>query len=341
MKTSIIKQTMVSLLFLLGLFLLSFYSADCQEETHIVFLPDKFNSILPCNARPKLVVDGSGDSESGFSFIEGPSWMNGKLYFSNIIWGVKRGEQGLHVLNPDGTVEALNSKVKTEGSSPLQNGNFAICDMGNYSIIEMTPLGKVVRTLADSCNGNPLGEPNDLITDTRGGIYFTQPKVNNLPGNAVYYINPERKVIRVTGWSEFDSPNGCVMSPDGSKFYLGDFHKTTVWMFDVNEDGTFSNKRPFGEVIRGEKVQNNDNRSSICVDGMTIDRAGNLYISTSTGIQVFDRTGVLIGVIVYPKRIVHCVFGGEDMSTLYALTKDQIYSLQTKVKGFQYPITGE
>ncbi len=328
MKPCALKKTKILQFTLLIFFLMSFCQAVCQEK----------RSVIPSNASPRLIFDGSS-GEPGLIFTEGPSWMNGKLYFSNIYFRGKRGVQGLHVLNPDGTMEILNSEIQSEGASPLPNGNFAVCDMRNLRIIEMTPRGKVIRTIADSCNGKPIGMPNDLITDTKGGIYFTQPDARKLPGNAVYYVNPAGKVIRVTDWNEFDTPNGCVMSPDGSKFYLGDFPNTTVWVFDVNADGTLYNKKPFADVMLGDSSQDNDTEKAYAgVDGLTIDREGNLYATSMIGIHVFDKTGDFIDLIEFPKRTVHCVFGGEDLSVLYALCMDQIYTIQTNVKGFQYPI---
>ena len=190
MKMYTIKKATVLQFFVLEFFMMFFTLAFCQEEKSPVPHPEKYYTIIPSDTRPILVVDGSS-GENGLTFTEGPSWMNGKLYFSNIHWKGKRGWQGFHVLNPDGTWEALNREVQTEGTTPLPNGNLAICDMSGRRIIEMTPHGGIVRTLADSCEGIPIGTPNDLITDAKGGIYFTQPGRTKQAGNAVYYITPQ------------------------------------------------------------------------------------------------------------------------------------------------------
>ena len=334
------NRGVAALLSVMMLFLLAFSQAFCQETQHIVMHPDKFSAIIPPDSAPCLVYDGIRE-KPGLVFTEGPSWINGRLYFSNIHYRGSRGIQGLQMLNPDGTLTILNNEVQTEGSSPLPNGNFAICDMRGNRIIEMTTEGEVVRTIANRCDGRPFGTPNDLITDTKGGIYFTQPEGYSLPGSAVYYIKPDGNVIRVTGWDEFETPNGCMMSPDGSLFYLGDFSKQWIWEFDVNDDGTLSNKRKFGEIILGDEQQGVGKKLSPFVDGMTLDTGGNMYLATRAGIQIIDPTGLLLGVAVFPKRVVHCVFGGDDLSTLYALCVDQIYTLRTGTKGFQYPIMEE
>ena len=130
------------------------------------------------------------------------------------------------------------------------------------------------------------------LTDTRDGIYFTQPYAHALPGIAVYCVNPDGKVIRVTDWNEFDTPNGCMMSPDGSLFYLGDFSKRSLWVFDINDDGTLSNKRPFGEIILGDERQGAGKSVSPKVDGMILDTTDNLYIGHAGGQQNIPNTKI-------------------------------------------------
>ncbi len=336
------KRITVKNVFLLQLLLAMFLhqsvnTGDCQEQKVIKAYSENFRTIISGDARPRVAYDGV-NSEPGIAFTEGPSWINGTLYFSSCYYLSKRGKEGLHILKPDGAVELLNNKIRTEGTMPLPNGNLAVCDLGNSSIIEMTMQGDLVRTLADSCDGLPLGVPNDLITDKKGGIYFTQPNANKLPGNAVYYINPEGNVIRVTGWDELDAPNGCLLNPDNSKFFLGDYQKPTIWVFDVNEDGTLSGKRPFAQVLIGNSPVIKDKIPISRADGMTFDRSGNLYVATSLGIQVFDSSGGLLGIIGFPELTSHLVFGGEDMSTLYVTCKEHIFAIQTKMKGYRYPI---
>ena len=304
----------------------------------------QYHAIIPRDAEPVLVYDGSVEKPE-LTFTEGPSWMDGKLYFSNyyMFWKKWRSsdEGGLRVIHPDGSQLVLNQNVQTCGTIPLANGNLAVCDLIARAVVEMSPEGKIVRTLADSYDGKRFGRPNDLVTDARGGIYFTDP--NNAPkgkekqpGNAIYYIDPEGTLTKLTGWNEFGFPNGCVLSPDGSTFYVNDARGITVWKYDVNDDGTLANKQPFTEILLPEDRRTRKNPRSDA-DGMTVDTLGNLYIATPMGIQIYDKNGESTGVIVYPKPPSNCIFGGEDMQTLYATCRDCIYSIRTKVKGLKYP----
>ena len=154
--------------------------------------------------------------------------------------------------------------------------------------------------------------------------------VENQPGSSLYYLNPEKELIRLTEWNEFNFPNGCVLSQDGSKFYLSS-NDAEVTVYDVNSDGTLSNKSAFAQL----KIPDNPPGG----DGMAIDREGNLYVATiQAGIQVFDKNGDIIGILEFPYTS-NCIFGGNDLSTLFVTTFGQkVYSIQTKMRGFQYPI---
>ncbi len=158
---------------------------------------DKYYDIIPHGTEPKLLIDGSA-LEPGLTFTEGPAWMDGALYFSNYYmfhkpWG-SSDEGGPIAMEPDGSFRVLNKNIQTNGIMPLGNGNLAVCDIRNHSIIEMTPEGEVVRTLVDSYNGVRLDGPNDLVIDARGGIYFTDPQggreVKMQPGPTMYYLTP-------------------------------------------------------------------------------------------------------------------------------------------------------
>ena len=55
-------------------------STFAQDSNSLIPRPEKFHSIIPSDAVPELVAGGS-ESDEGLSMTEGPSWLNGKLYF--------------------------------------------------------------------------------------------------------------------------------------------------------------------------------------------------------------------------------------------------------------------
>src|SRR5690606_16230451 len=140
---------------------------------------EAYHNIIPKVAELELVIDGT-KTETGLTFVEGPKWMNGKIYFSNIYfdqdWNGNPRKRSTVEMNPDGSYRNITrGRMQTNDLYPYRNGNLLVCDMLGHRVVEMTTEGRIVRVVADSYNGKPLDGPNDIITDAKGNIYFTDP----------------------------------------------------------------------------------------------------------------------------------------------------------------------
>jgi gluconolactonase len=62
---------------------------------------------------------------------------------------------------------------------------------------------------------------------------------------AVYYITPNKKVIRVA--DDIRRPNGIVLSPDEKTLYVNDWDSPNLVSYDVQGDGTLKNRKNFGK----------------------------------------------------------------------------------------------
>lgn len=317
---------------------------------------ERYHTIIPKDAEVELVIDGS-NSEPGLTFTEGPTWLNGKLYFSNMYFdeafnGDPR-KSTLVEMDPDGTYRNIvENKMQTNGLIS-HDGNLIVCDMFGHRVIEMNTSGEIVKVLANEYEGKPLDGPNDLIMDSKGGIYFSDPQftadaVKNQPGRTVYYLSPKGKLTRLLEPDSFAMPNGVALSPDGKTLYINNTYDNEewwnvdsdkdhfIWAYDVKEDGTINNGRKFAELFLISDVLERGGRSS-GADGMKVDVEGNLYVGTWAGVQIFDETGKSIGIINTPDYPVSCAFGGEDMKTLYIAAVDKIYSIRTNIPGLVVP----
>jgi enterochelin esterase family protein len=72
---------------------------------------------------------------------------------------------------------------------------------------------------------------------------------------------------------------------------------------------------------------------------MAVDQQGRSFITSHMGIQMFDATGRLGGVIAKPseKACVSVAFAGADRSWLYACAADKVYRRKTLTVGFYLP----
>ena len=218
-----------------------------------------YDEIVAPGTSPEMLADG-------FTFTEGPTWLDGKLYFSDMYfrdhragdWTGSPEESRLIVMEPDGEWSVLSSGMQTNGTIAAANGNLIVCDMFGHRVVEMDPAtGEVVRVLLDTLDGTPIDGPNDLVMDARGGLYVTDPQFTpeaekSQPGTQVYYLAPDGTASVVVGPGEYAMPNGVEISPDGGTLYVNNTWdqpgENFVWAYDVAEDGSLSNKRVFAKL---------------------------------------------------------------------------------------------
>jgi gluconolactonase len=313
-----------------------------------------YRAIIPDNAKLELLVDGK-KTNPGLNFSEGPKWMNGKIYFSNMYFdqnfNASPKKSSTVELDPNGSYRNITEgKMQTNGLYPYKNGNLLVCDMMGHRLVEMTTKGEVVKVIADKYDGKQIDGPNDVITDAKGGVYFTDPQftmepVKSQPGRAVYYVSPEGKVTRLTQPNEFAMPNGILLSPDGKTLYINNCYDDEswypvksekdnfIWAYDVNADGTIINGRKFAKLFLAETVLDRKGRSS-SADGMAIDKQGNIYAATYSGVQIFNAKGEFVGMINLPSFPVSLCFGDNDMKTLYIVSYSKVYKIRTNMEGF-------
>jgi gluconolactonase len=151
------------------------------------------------------------------------------------------------------------------------------------------------RTLADNFEGKPLGRLNDLVVDRKGGAYFTV-------GGAFY----ASATGRVTSLGDNIRANGIILSRDDRVLYVT--NGSTILAFDIQPDGTAVNRREFVKLEAGSAG-----------DGLAIDSAGRLYVTSAPGVQVFDERGKYLGLIPTPRSVISVAFSGPDKKMLYVV----------------------
>ncbi len=294
----------------------------------------------------------------GFTFSEGPTWLKGRLFFSDMFfkdhkhgdWTGSPAQSRTLVMEPDGKWKVLAQGMQTNGTIASRNGNLLVCDMFGHRVIEVDrSSGRVLRTVLDKVNGKPIDGPNDLVMDLKGGLYVTDPqftpeKQKSQPGTQVYYVAPDGTAKVVIAAGEYAMPNGVEISPDGKTFYVNNTWKSPgenfVWAYDVQPDGSLANKRKFAMLNVTPEVLNAADpvqRVQSMADGMTVDMEGRLYVATQTGIQIFEKTGAYVGTIWFPQYPVSCTFGGPKGDVMYSVGESSAWSIQTRVKGFRHP----
>ena len=245
---------------------------------------------------------------------------DGGLYFSDTV------ADRTYYLDQQGFITV--ERERTERSSGIAftpEGDLVFAEGGMPRISKKTNRGYINLT-----PGFRLFQPNDLIVDAKGGIYFTDPGPRPVvPGLKVfvYYLAPG-STTPVVIEDAIPRPNGLTLTPDGKTLIIDDTVGTTVYAYDVQPDGGVANKRAFAE-LRGIAA----GEESIA-DGMAIDSESRLYVTTVRGVQVFDRAGAYLGTIEVPRQPSNLAFSGyTDKSTLYITARQGLYSVKMLSQG--------
>ena len=258
----------------------------------------------------------------GFAFTEGPvTDSDGNVFFTDI------HNNRIHKWSLDG--ELTTYRENSGGANGLafdRDGNLVVCEGVSRRVVSIKMNGQAT-VLADEFDDKKLNSPNDLWVDSKNGIYFSDPRYGNRDnveqdGEHIYYITPDRKeLIRVV--DDFIRPNGVLGSPDGKILYLADRAGNKNYVYDVNDDGTLSNKRFFS--VDGS-------------DGMTMDSEGNIYVTSprkepSVVVVVYDSDGNRLEELEIPEKPSNVCFGGSDGKTLFITARTSLYSIRMRVHG--------
>jgi gluconolactonase len=269
-------------------------------------------------------LTGRGDVEKvrgGFMFTEGPVWIasKGMLLFSDI------PADTIHQLQPPATVTVFRMPSGRSNGLGLDPQGRLIASEGDNRRVSRTLADGTVETVAERWQGKRLNSPNDNITRSDGTIYFTDPPYGIPTGQAreldfqgVFRVDPAGTLHLES--RDMNRPNGAALSPDEKTLYVDDTADGLVRKFPVRPDGSLGPPTIFVPATGGGG------------DGMAMDDAGNVYVTTNAGVTVYNPSGMPWGTI--PLEVpTNCTFGGPDRKTLYITVPTSLYRLTLKIPG--------
>ena len=305
----------------------------------IYTIDEKLNTIITPGTKVAKVADG-------FSFTEGPVWHpDGYLLFSdpntNTIYRYNPNNHNVTVyMSHSGYTGADIGEYSQPGSNGLaidNEGRLIIDQHGNRRVIRIERKGPVT-ILADQIDGKRFNSPNDVVVKSDGSVYFTDPPYG-LPGffndgrkeldyQGVFMIK-NNKVLLVS--KDLGGPNGLAFSPDEKYLYvtnwdIRDIHHTkTLWRYDVQPDGSLKNGKIFYDFSFTEDDE--------ALDGMKVDKEGNLFVSAPGGLWILSAGGQLLGKIITPERPANMAWGDDDGRTLYMTAHTSLYKIRMNTGG--------
>lgn len=270
----------------------------------------------------------------GFGNIEGPVWLDGFLYYSNIAGGTNPPDSAIFRFREDGAPELFLDHSGSNGLATDPEGRLYAATHSDGSIV----VRDVVRPsepshLARTFGGARFNSPNDLVIAEEGSLYFTDPvwqAPQPLPQAAtrVYRVRGDQ-TEPLLGFSDVKNPNGITLSWDETSLFVG------------GENGLFvQNLENRGKATR---ILSPHLAESSGIDGLGRDCAGNLYVTVHSEktVVVLDRSQHERGTILIPSSggVTNVAFGGDERRTLYVTSlgePPQIHQVKLNVPGYPY-----
>jgi gluconolactonase len=315
---------------------LCFAASACSEDDGATGSETGQGSAAACALADRAVVSAlidaaeltalaptpADDFASGFTVLEGPTWRDGALYLSQINANVASPPPARLLRHDVGATAfvVVDADSGSNGLQPDPSGRLAAArhSDGTVSYIDVQNPGAAAVPLATSFDGQRFNSPNDLVFHPNGTLYFSDPDwqaptprpqtleraYRVAPGGT-----PEPIMAALTEPTVVQKPNGIVVSADERSLFLGG----TNGLFRFNLDAQGAVTGTSGERIA---VPNEGEG----VDGMTLDCAGNLYVTTGNRVLVLDPSASLIGALAVPHNPTNVELGGPDGQTLYVTT---------------------
>ena len=261
----------------------------------------------------------------GLGFADGPCTdAEGNFYFSDM------KAPAIFQIAPNGT----RTKLSDEPASGLKfgpDGRLYACQGSKKRLIALDLANGKIEVIAEEV------QPNDLAVTHEGDIYITETGKKQI---TLIRAKTWEKIVADVGLA---APNGITLSPDQGTLAVSEHGGENVWTYRIEADGTLAAKGPYMTMPRPidpagaftfheppplKKAANGD--------GMTSDSLGRWYVTSALGVQVFDPTGRLCGVLPKPqadKPLTSCALSGAKREYLYVTNGDKIYRRKIQATG--------
>lgn len=248
----------------------------------------------------------------GFQFTDGAcSDAEGHFYFSG-----RRGDENAiyRIHHAHGLEVFIADAPGVSGLAFGPDGRLYGCRWSQNEVIVFDEQHKMVVLAKDT-------HANDLALHAQGHLYYTAQR-------GVVWLDPHKQWHAQLVSEDLATPNGISLNPDGGMLLVSEYGGEHVWAFTTDLD----QGPKHGDTYMTMRHPNDE--TPCRGDGMTVDEEGRCYVTTALGLQMFDATGRISGVMTSPaKGLNNVAFAGSRRDHLYVTCSNGIYKRQTKTRG--------
>lgn len=318
---------------LILLFLFPYQNNQVRYIGSIERLSPEINKLIKSDAKIEILAEG-------FEWSEGPIWSTklNSLLFSdvpnNIIykWNEKNG-LGVFAkpIGYSGKVPN-NKKAGTNGLTIDSDGNLIVCMHGDRMIAKVENLNiEKISSVIKSYNKNLFNSPNDLVYDSKGNLFFTDPpygllkgdkdELKEIPFNGVYKLSANGNLDLLI--KDLSRPNGISISSDERTLYVAnsDNDNPIIMKYRLTNKGIKNPKIFFDGTDLAKKDEG-------LFDGLKVHPSGYVFATGPGGVLVIKENGEHIGTIRTKVKTANCAFD-DNFEYLY-MTSD-MYLTRIKV----------
>jgi gluconolactonase len=265
----------------------------------------------------------------------GCRWTEGPAYFPAGRYLVFSDIPNDRMLRYDETTGAVGvfrePSGYANGHTVDRHGRLVSCEHGNRRVTRTEHDGSVT-VLADRYDGMRFNSPNDVVEDSSGAIWFTDPSYgidsdyeghrapSEIGACHVYRVAPDTGEVRIVA-DDFIRPNGLAFSLDERRLYIVDTRRQHIRVFDVDDDARLSGGEEFATCDAGS------------FDGVRLDDTGRVWAAAHDGIHCFEPDGTLLGKLHIPETVANFTFGGLQRNHLFITATTSLYSLRVNFNG--------
>lgn len=272
---------------------------------------------------------------TGTLWAEGPAWSGVGRY---LVWSDIPNDVQVRWIEDDGRVTRFRAPSgNSNGNTFDLQGRQLSAEHGNRRVVRYEVDG-TVTVIADRYRGKRFNSPNDLVVDSGGSIWFTDPSFGI---RGLYEGNPAESetreaVYRVDGQSgridlvtdEVTQPNGLCFSPDQKRLYVADTAAGEIKAWDV-DGSSLRGSRTFARLALP------DGGRSVA-DGIRCDTDGNVWAGARPGVVVVAPDGAMIGMIRLPELCANLCFGGAKRNRLFMTASQSLYAVYVGIQGAHF-----